>query len=57
MNRVKFEDGAAVRAVPQNLSAGAKRINPKILKIKENLNLKVYENSLFKGFMTNQYKF
>jgi hypothetical protein len=39
------------------MSAAAKRINPKMLKINENLNLKVYENSLFKGFMTNQYKF
>jgi hypothetical protein len=39
------------------ISADAKRIKPKILKIKENLNLKVYENNLFKGFMTDQYKF
>ena len=26
-------------------------------RINENLNLKVYENSLFNGFITNQYKF
>jgi hypothetical protein len=31
------------------ISADAKRIKPKILRIKENLNLKVYENSPLKG--------
>jgi hypothetical protein len=39
------------------ISAEAKRIKPKMLKIKENLNLNVYENNLLNGFMTNQYKF
>jgi len=39
------------------ISAEANRMNPKMLKINENLNRKVYENSLFKGFMTNHYRF
>ena len=34
------------------ISAEANKMKPKILNKNENLNLNVYENSLFKGFMT-----
>jgi hypothetical protein len=39
------------------ISAAANIKNPIMLIKKENLNLKVYENNLLKGLITNQYKF